>query len=578
MNKLSQSLNRRRVALAILGSTVVLLGLVGAYTAKRLFARPGEAALRYVPSDALLVASFDLVPSPSQVLAFKHIDDSLSRNDLAKFAEGSILEAIDDSKAERAIKPLLLRSGAACLLPVEGKPNDMSGLIFFALSDGPQAQELLAKNAYPRFFKGFRYFMTGAKNKMALAVVDDLLVLTDKPEEFLKLRAIQDGSAPSIVSNPAFVEARKEVADDANVVTFCSSKLMAQMGGRKDDKFPAPDWVSFGLAIRDGGIGFSVASRMDMARSTEFKSICHIPAIRSDLYDVLPAGPYGMLVVSDLSGYFDFATTAITRTTGSDKSIRDMEDGVQKQMGLSVKKDLIPAFQGNAVIAAYPSQGTSAAGADLLIVVNDTNGATPADAADRLEAFIEQQTTKEGNAPKMFDEREIAGGHEYSLNSKEQGEMRKSLGQGMENSGIRKDVMIGNKEIAFATLGNVLVGATSKELLDKAVACYESKTGGLVGDSNFEPSEKTLLDGSQMAAAFSVSRMAEGVRNTIDTSKMDSNGRKLFDGILDAFSTLKEPFSIQSKTSPDGLTSGGLFIPMDYDKIIDLIGQNMKKH
>jgi hypothetical protein len=254
-----------------------------------------------------------------------------------------------------------------------------------------------------------------------------------------------------------------------------------------------------------------------------------------------------------------------------------MEDSIQKGIGLSVKKDLVPALKGDAVAAIYPSQDGAAAGVDLLMIVDDSNGANPADAVDRFQSFVEQQIAKEGNSPKVFLEQKLTGGREFKVNEKIEEDMRKSIGEGMSPDSVRKDLLVGKKTIVFAMVGKAVIGSTSQALLDKAIATYTSKTNGLSGDPKLGATEKSMLDGSQSFAVFSLSRIAEGIKNTMVTSKMSADDRKMFDGVISAFESLNDPLYIKGKANPDGLSSGGVFIPLDYEKLVDIISGAVNK-
>jgi len=155
--------------------------------------------------------------------------------------------------------------------------------------------------------------------------------------------------------------------------------------------------------------------------------------------------------------------------------------------------------------------------------------------------------------------------------------MQKSLGDGIDPKQFNKPALVGNKTVVFATIGKVVFASTSQTLLDWAINSYNAKSGNLAADVKFAPYEKDLLDGSQSIIALSLARIAEGVKNTVHPTNMKEDDSKLFNSILDAFSTLKEPFSIKTKALPNGIGAGGVFIPLDYDKMIDMVGTQMKK-
>src|SRR5262245_33572249 len=89
----SKSRKRRIFArVGLMAGALVVLG--GAVAFNRLFSRPGEAALRFVPADALVVGSADLTPAPSQTLVFKKIDDALTQAGLDKQIDGALTDLV----------------------------------------------------------------------------------------------------------------------------------------------------------------------------------------------------------------------------------------------------------------------------------------------------------------------------------------------------------------------------------------------------------------------------------------------------------------------------------------------------
>ncbi|MDR3689937.1 MAG: DUF3352 domain-containing protein [Fimbriimonas sp.] len=565
---------RRAVKIAALG-VVVLATLGGAYAYKTLFARPGESALKYIPADAMLAVSIDLSPSPTQALVFKRIDDALGRNGLDRFAENSFLDMVDKNPLNAELAPLVRRGVAGCLDQKPGKTgSDVSGIIIVSLTDGTKAQEILSKHAQVNYYRGAKYYVTTGSH-MGMMVVDDFLILAADPIELLKVKEIREGALPSITSVAEFNSARDQVASDANVLVFASPKLWANIGNNKIDT--TPEWGALGIAIRDGGIGLSAAGKMDLSKHPEMRAYSDLPPIRTDLFDVMPAGSYGLFAVSDPASAFGIAEKSVFKDKDMHKGLQDAENSVEKSIGLSVKEDLLPGLQGDAAVGIYPSDTTQAAGLDVLAMIDDQNGGDPGAAVEKFQSFMNQQATKEGNAPNLFEKRAIEGGSEFRINDRAEADMRKGLGDGLDSNQFNKSALVGKKTVVFAVVGKTVIAATSQDLLDRAVTSYRSKTNGLAGDASFAPYQKSLLDGSQGMMVLSISRMAEGVKNTFHPKTADADGAKLFGSVMDALQSLKEPLTIKGKSTPDGISAGGVFIPMDFDKLIDIIGGQMKK-
>src|SRR4051794_38703699 len=97
---------------------VALLCLLAAGAAFHHFLaqRPGEAALRLIPRDALLAAALHTRPSPDQVTLFRRIHASMAREHASASLERAIVEATRDAPAAQEVRPYLDGSFAFALL------------------------------------------------------------------------------------------------------------------------------------------------------------------------------------------------------------------------------------------------------------------------------------------------------------------------------------------------------------------------------------------------------------------------------------------------------------------------------
>jgi hypothetical protein len=565
---------RTGLKLAIASTLVASIGI--AYAFKTVFARPGEAALRFVPADALMVGTIDLSPSPQQALAFKRIDDAMDRNGLNRFAETNVLDIFSKkSPATDALRPLVLRNGALAMLPRKDASGErMVGLAFIAVSSGPDAETVLKKFGKPTFFRGTKgYTLPGDSSPMM--VMDDLLVLGQEPYSLHMARMVRDQQVPGILSLPEFTEVREKVASDANVMAFFSPKNLSQTGvaAVRDAK---ASWLAAGLAIRDGGIGLSVWNRFDPATVKGLTELGQTQGIRKDLMSVLPNGAYGMMVLSQPGNYFEMFERSAGQESDGPKMIGELADNLRQNVGLDLHKDVVGGLKGNAVIAAYPTTDQTE-GADLLLMVDDMNGADPAAAVDRFQSFIDEQNAKEGNSEKFFVESKLGNARMFRVPDRMEEDMRKGLSGDLDEHTVKTDVMFGKKTVAWAMVGKGILAATDEGLLKRAVECYESRTNNLAGDATFLKDDAEVMDGSQLLAIFNLGRIAAGVKNTVSTEKMDRDGAEMFNTILSAFSSLGEPFYLKAKVGQDGQVAGGAFIPLDYDKVFDFIGKQMKE-
>jgi hypothetical protein len=240
-------------------------------------------------------------------------------------------------------------------------------------------------------------------------------------------------------------------------------------------------------------------------------------------------------------------------------------------MNISLRQDVLPAFQGNAIAALYPSESSEKVGGiDVLVVIDDQNGAKAGPLAERIREAAEQSMSENGGDKNPFEVSTDGDIKKYRL----VGEAEDSLREGLTNVDdkvFNSDLLAKDKTITWAIIGNTVVASSSTKLLDRAIANLKNPTAGLSTDALWSPYEKTLLDGSQTISAFNLSRMAEGFENTLHIDKMGDE-KETVQEVVDILKTLKEPFRIQAKTT-EGESTMKLFIPMDYDKLIDMIGK-----
>jgi hypothetical protein len=525
-----------------------------------------------------MVASIDLSPSASQTLAFKRIDDALARNGFDGLVEKSLIDLFESGgPGADALRPLITRSGAVAVLPgPDGMIKDAKGLALLALSDSAAAQAALDKFGAPQYYKGAKFYKL-KKGRSFYMVEGDVLLVGEAPMSLYRSRQVIRGEAPSITANAQFAGARSHVADDANIMVFLSPKVGMNTGLKQTGGMLA-DWMALGVAIRDGGIGISYAGTMDVKKQPGLVQLGQIPAIRSDLFKILPAGAYGATILSDPSAYFESTEGTLKQDKDLRKGIAEMEESLQKETGMDFRKDVLPALKGHFVAAAYPASTGTPAGADVLLVLDDSNGADPVNAVDRFRNWVQRQVEKEGNEQgPLWTEQQSGNARFFRISDKIEGDLRKSMGEGMSPDQINTEALVSKKTIAWAVVGRAVIASTNQDLLNRAVDSYQNGVGSLETDPKFGPVKQDLMDGSQQVLMFSLSRIAEGVKNTVRTTKMDKDAKGVFENVLEAFSTLDQPLTIKGRTHVDGRISGGMFVPLDYDKLLDFAGSMKEK-
>lgn len=537
--------------------------LTSIYAFRVVFARRGEAVLQLVPADALVVGSLDLVPSPEQALTFKQIDDALSRNKIDGKFQNMILDLAAQSKVPNGLAELTTRSFAVAALKSGGKGSDPGMVILMPLSDGSTAQAILSKKGYPEFWKGTKFYKLPHAQADMMAI-GDTLVISPSPWVMHEVAQVAAGERQPVTSLPEYQIARSHEPGDANLMIFMSPKLIEQFGGTKQTR--GFEWGGVSATVQDDGIAFSSHSHSDVTLDPTVKTWASLAALRPDLTRVLPDGAYGLIAVSQPGKMFDATRAGLDGDAkkGLSKATHQMAD----KSGIDADRDLIPGLSGDVVIAAYPSVSPEA-GVDLLAVFDDRNGADPAALADKFQAFIDKQVRSDKDfGPHWLAKLDRPDMDGYRLSDKVEKEIRKSMSTDGE---ARDDVLVQHKTVAWAKVNGAVLVASSMDLLNKAADAYEGKGSTLSMDDMMKTATDTS-DGSQMLAAFSLSRIANGVKNTMVGSKMEGDDRRGFDQAISTFSGLLRPFAMRGEMSSNGDGSGSMFVPLDYGKLIDFIG------
>ena len=476
VSEFAPRVGRRRI-IARFGIAVGAVAVIGTAVAfKSFFSRPGEGALRFVPSNALVIGSADLSPSPSQTLVFKKIDDALTRNGLDKKIDGALTDLVAHGPAGEAIRPYAKRGVAFAMLPPDkasknSDPGD-SMVAFFALSDGPAVDKILSQHGKAAFWRGTRYRQL-EKEGPGLMVVDDLLVV-GMGRALNQVELVATKKQDSILENPEFVSERSKIDPDSNLMVFVAPAAWEMFGHdapkEAQDLMSAPKWLALGVAIRDGGIALSFNGEYDSEKAKWLQPLASMAPIRSDLLSALPKGAYGFTALAQPSKYFESFEAAAGQDKDGRKMIADLEKELAKEMSISVKQDVLPAFQGNAIVGFYPSPSSAnPAGADLLLVIDDQNGAKAAALAERVRERFEQEITQHGDeAP--FNVKVEGDIKRYTLAEEASAELQDGLSDSIGSGGaLKADVISKDKTITWALVGQTVVASSSAKLLDQAI-------------------------------------------------------------------------------------------------------------
>lgn len=582
VSEFAPRVRKRRIFIrvGIAAAAVAVLGTAVAF--KAIFDRPGETALRLVPADALMVGSIDLSPSPNQAMVFKKIDDALARHGLDKQIDGALTDVVAQGPAAEKIRPYSKRGGAFAMLKPDPKNKEDgmedSFVAYFAVSDGPAVAKILRESGKPAFWKGTRYHQLNPSGP-GMMVVDDLLVV-GMGKALHQVEQVVEKKKDSILERPDFMVERSKIDPDANIMVFISPEALEVFGKDAPEEsremLKASKWMAMGIAVRENGLALSFSSDYDSTKAKWLQPLASMAPIRNDLLSVLPKGAYGFTALSQPSKYFESFELAVQNDKQGRQSMAEWEKEMSKETGVSLRQDVLPAFQGNAIIAFYPNPNEkNAAGADLLLVVDDQQGARAANLAEHIRNQVESEILAQGEES-PFEMTEEGDVKKFRLIDSVTDEMQTDLTEGMgDSSPLKSDVLMKDKTITWALVGQTVVASSSQKLLDAAIAGLKTRENGLETDALWQGRTRSLIQGQQVLATFNLARIAEGFQNSVDIEKTGEDGKTIRE-VSDSFKKLTEPFVIKSATSTDS-TSMDLFIPMDWERLIDLIGENMNQ-
>jgi len=301
-----------------------------------------------------------------------------------------------------------------------------------------------------------------------------------------------------------------------------------------------------------------------------------IAPVRPDMLQRLPAGAYTVAIGSDAAKLLD-SIKAAARSLGGPDDFAETEASFKREYGIDLTSCIEGAFSGDAVVAQYPLAGT-VEGDDLLVVLDDANGADPASVAAHLRSNLDRIATKEGEEKPTLAESDYNGAHIVELVGKSLQDFRRSFTSMRPDKMFNLSPFVASKTLAYATLGKVFLFSTSTELLHRAVDAYQGRGAVLSSDADFSGTSVSMT-GSQVVVACSFSRLAHGIASSIRWSEVDKQLPPQASSSLQSVVNLGEqshrPFVGTLSISKDGF-KGKAFIPMDYDAVIATFGDSMK--
>lgn len=553
------------------GVKVALLSLIGAtvlgYAGYRIFFnRTGEAAVAMIPSDANCVLTLDTHPSESQVAAFKKLSDALKREGLDSDLEGGVNDIVGKSGIAKDVRQYLTHNLASAWWVGEQGRNT-TGIGLLSISDPGAVSKILSSGKRVQGAGVPAY--TFDNDHMVVAVVGDYLATSDKPETISRVVQTMNGGE-SMASLPEYRAARNALPADANFMFFASPRIFHQIMG---DKAPNTTmWISFGASLRDGGIQFDYRGPVDTKSFPAMAELSNMKPLSPDLLKKLPPDAYGLVAYSSLDRYVSVALESASKVSSAD-SVKKQQEDFEKETGLSIDRDVIPAFKGDVVLAVYPDASGSVKSADGILLVDDANGGTPVQLADKVRALIERKTAEEAakhnGQPIHFVQSQVGKVTVWRMDEASAQAMRKSMigTQAHSERANVPDPVFGDKIVSYAVANGSVIVATSDAMMMSAIqALNGSKT--LAEDPAFMEMLSRTSEKDQCFFMCSLSRVAQ--RFSEDLEKAGDKHEFTADDVINLFGGPNVGL-VGSGYVENNAVTGKLFVPLDFDRMAKLI-------
>jgi hypothetical protein len=401
----------------------------GVLAYQHFFQRPGEAAINLIPADALIVATLDTTPSPEQVPVFAGIRSALRNAHIDTRFDEQVTQLVAQSPIAAQLRPTLASSFAAAVLKgPSGRVSEGHGAVLAALKDPDAARVILAQHGAADASSGLTvYSVPNSTSRMA--IIENYLVLVDQPEVFARILAVSRGEAPSVARAADFQAARAGLPADSNLMCFVAPAALREASGVMGPQgagwaIPQCHWMAVGLAIHAHGIDTVFEAPITAAPGSGGADIGRIAPIDPQLLKRLPSGAFGLMAISQPGHYWSGIQSSAEQT---DATRHGFDEGVgqfERETGMSIVRDVVPAFEGDLALAVYRDATGNRDSADGLIVLDDAQGADPAALMAKVRDYVARASGRNGGTPAHFFSEQRGNATIWSLDPDTQERMR----------------------------------------------------------------------------------------------------------------------------------------------------------
>jgi hypothetical protein len=506
--------------------------LVGATLLQQaLFTRHGERALEYIPEGYKLVAFVDFTPTPTQISTFRQIDAAMGPDGM----KGAIDSFLAQSPVPEKVRSTLANNIDRGLAFAGDFGKSERFLVLIPLKNRTEVELEMNRVALPKFVQGAKVHalrqskVTGQEKGMLGATeafagwAGRYLVIASSIEQLVQVKNIEFGTQKSILKDSSFIRAMQERPNDSNLTVMYSDEGAATADTKK--------WMSLFGGFADTGLYLSFGGKLD-TKSEDVQKALRSPMFTSADAAKLPSGTLFTLALTDL------------REIAGAPPEDEMAQGI---MG------------GKKVIAFYPGDLATGKGADLLMFMDDTNGAKHDAVAQMLSDQIVPPNPEEKDQKPAWTESTYRGFKVKELAADVRDGFKDMVRSDAKGEPMDVETLLKDKTVAMAKFGENWIMATNRNLLNRAIDTYTARSGGL-----------TQIADAQIGITINFQGLATSMRSIMKIDKMDKKEREEIESFLNNFSADPNDlgmFELKIKGQPDGFVSLLGRVPINYGKV-----------
>lgn len=530
---------------------------------------PGQAAMEsLMPRETLGAISLDLKPrSWEQVQVMRRIGSSLQNEGLETQIRDGWEKSFKDAPLLREVRPYLEQSGAMAAWPgATAKASDYRFAIIVSVSSPEQVEALVTKLAKQTdSWNSTKIAAVSSSSESSatpdtyVAVVGRYVVFSPTRDAVTNVIDVSQGKHDSLLQAPEYTALRSTVPGDANILSYVSPSaprsLREQSGvlGFPTDATSTASLKSFqgGIytaSLRDNGIYFDSTTQ---ATGAQFDALRNMARLDTKTSLRVPKGAIGIMAMAQPGAYYDAMEVALRDAPQEAHTQWDQaKQKFEKETGLSIEKDVRPAFNGDAVFALYPGQGDLPVNGVALLT--DARGAQPAALLQQTQGYIKREE-KSLDFVSQQDGAATYWSIPKAAADKNGGNTLATL----------RDNSTGNVTL-YAQVGQTALAGSSHALLESAVKSYE--TGETFTTTAPLPQDAQFLMVIRPQAAI------EALTAKSPTALSDAPFTK--DDLMKLWGTS----DIMASGSYTGNTmKGTAFLPLQYEEVTKLIARVVRE-